>query len=705
MKRPPLPEVQRLDWVQSPIDAFVLAALEDKSLDPAPQAAPLALLRRVFLDLIGLPPTVAEQAAFLADPSPAAYARVVDDLLSRPQYGERWARHWLDVVRYAESNGYERDGAKPNAWRYRDYVIASLNDDKPYDRFIIEQLAGDELPGSNAETQIATTFLRLGLWDDEPADPLVDRYDQLDDVVGVTSASLLGLTLRCARCHDHKFEPFTQQDYARVLAAFEPLKRPQNNREDLDRLVGTPQELETFRNATAAVDQRVGTLRRDLDTLESHVARRLVATGSSKLPPEMQTALTTDPATRSKEQQELLAKAREQIVAEIIKACTTEETRQRNGILGEMASAEATRPAEPPRAYVWFEDTPQASPTHVFYRGDPRSPREEVAAGVPAVLVDAPPRAAAPTAVSTGRRLQLAHWIADSNHPLTARVMVNRIWQQHFGEGLVATENDFGLMGSPPSHPELLDWLAAEFVASGWKFKSLHRHILLSATYQMAAVSNPAAEASDPKIEFLWCYPSRRLQAETIRDLILSASGQLNLDAGGPSVYPKIAPAVLASQSRPGLGWGSSDEHAASRRSVYVFVKRTLPLPELEVLDQPNPDSSCEQRQTSTIAPQALTYLNGEFINQQAGLFADRLLREAGHEPAAQVDLSFRLTLCRLPTDAERDVVLQFLAEHRRQIESDVQTAPAAAPIDPERQALTSYCLMLLNTNEFVFLP
>ncbi len=394
---PAVPSVHDCGWVRLPVDAFVLARLEAAGLRPAPPADKRTLLRRVTFDLIGLPPTPAEQRAFLADDSPEAFAKVVDRLLARPEYGERWGRHWLDVVRYAESNGYERDGTKPSAWRYRDYVLDAFNNDKPYDHFVREQIAGDELPGWNAQMQIATTFLRLGTWDDEPANPTVDRYDQLDDVLGVTATAFLGLTLRCARCHHHKFEPFSQADYYRMLAVFQPLRRPRIGRKELDHPVGND-------------DERVGWKERS---------------------------------------------------------------------------------QEPPRAYVWFEEGPKAPATHILKRGNPNMEAEEVGPGLPAVLVHTRPPPPVPLPTSTGRRLWLARWLADENNPLTARVMVNRVWMHHFGKGLVATPNDFGLMGEPPSHPELLDWLAARFVADGWRLKPIHRLLVLSSTYQTSAAARP----------------------------------------------------------------------------------------------------------------------------------------------------------------------------------------------------------------------
>jgi hypothetical protein len=617
VKRPPVPWVRERAWIRTPIDAFILARLEKEHLRPAPPADRRTLLRRVYLDLIGLPPTVRELEAFLSDRSPAAYARVVEDLLARPQYGERWARHWLDVARYAETNGYERDGAKPSAWRYRDYVIRAFNADKPYDRFLTEQLAGDEIAGSNAETQIATTFLRLGTWDDEPADPVVDRYDQLDDVLGTTATAFMGVTLRCARCHNHKFDPFTQKEYYQMLAVFEPLKRPQKNRTDSDRLVGTEEELKTYRAGLAA------------------------------------------------------------------------------------AKTQAVRLKDPPRAYIWYEDSPRAPVTHVFKRGDAHKPLGEVGPGLPNALVRRQPRPPQPLARSTGRRLWLARWLTQPDHPLVARVMVNRVWQGHFGTGLVPTANDFGMMGEEPSHPRLLDWLAAEFVAKGWSIKHLHRLIVLSNTYRMASGANPAAAREDPADRLLWRWPQHRLQAEAVRDSVLAVSGQLNPRMGGPSIYPQIPRAVLEGQSRPGDGWGKSSPREAARRSVYIFVKRVLAVPELELLDAPDTTCSCEQRLVSTTAPQALTFLNGAFMHEQAGHFAARL--ESSEAPAARVRRAFELALGRPPRPKELKLSLDFLEVQRRQIDADIARGKMRAG-DAGQKALEAFCLVLLNTNEFVYL-
>jgi hypothetical protein len=701
--------------------------LENAGVKPAPPADRATLVRRLYLDLIGVPPTPEEVDAFLADASPAALERVVDDLLARPQYGERWARHWLDVVRYGETNGYERDGEKPQAWKYRDWVIDALNRDLPYDRFVIEQLAGDEVEGSNAQTQIATTMLRLGPWDDEPADPLVDRYDQLDDIVGATSAAFLGLTLRCARCHDHKFEPFTQRDYARWTAIFAPLKRPQKDREDLVRDLGPHAEVVAHHERVKQLDGQKAELEGQLRTLRWKIAKQAADEGrlplaadaaqaaastggdSQRVPEEVAqlckdlpgdalAAACVEPSALNDAQKKVLDKHADKLrkLTQML-ASETERAALDDG-QGKIVALASQYPPPLPKGYVWYEEGPAFGASHVFQRGDPRSPGAEVSAGFPAVLVSAPPEAPTPTPYSTGRRLQLARWLASGEHPLTARVMVNRLWQHHFGDGLVTTENDFGVMGEPPANQALLDWLASEFVAGGWHMKRMHRLMVLSQTYQMSSVLNGGPD--DASDSLLRRFRPRRLSAEALRDSILAVSGRLNPQGGGPSVYPKISREVLETQSRPGNGWTTSDPLQAARRSVYIFVKRTLLVPEMEVLDFPSSEESCQQRVVSTVAPQALTLLNGEFMHEQAQAMAQRLLREAPLDDGARIERAYRLAFSRLPSAAEREAVLQFLAKQRSQIAADAQDTAEEVRL----KSLAALCLVLLNTNEFAYL-
>lgn len=687
-------------WCRTPLDAFILARLEKEGIAPAPEADRRVLMRRVYFDLIGLPPPPEEQARFLADDSPTAYERLVDDLLSRPQYGERWARHWLDVARYAETNGYERDGTKPHAWRYRDYVIDAFNQDKPYDRFVAEQIAGDELPGSGSAERIATTFLRLGTWDDEPAEPEVDRYEQLDDVLGTTCSAFLAMTVQCARCHSHKFEPITQVDYSRMLAVFEPLKRPQNGRTDLDRMVGTDAELASYQTAKVAVERRLEEASKKIESARATIRERMFREKKTSLPPEAVEAFCRDPSKRSEEQKKLVEKFAQQISKEMNEAAAPEEKAKLQRWSKEIETARGSMPSEPPRAYIWYEDAPNAPPTKVFVRGDPSRPAGEVGPGILGVLArgDYPPPA--PREGSTGRRLWLARWLTQPDHPLTARVYVNRVWSLHFGEGIVATENDFGIMGDTPSHPELLDDLASWFVSAGWRTKELHRRIVLSSTYRMSSRWSEASAKVDPTERLLWRFRPRRLEAEAIRDSALAIAGRLNLEQKGPSIYPPVSRVVLEGQSVPGQGWGKSPPSQAARRSVYIFAKRAVRVPELDLLDLPDSTTSCEQRMVSTIAPQALTLMNGDFLNEQAENFAERLLREAGPEPRRQVERAFALVHGRPPSENEIGTSVAFLERQRRQIEFD----RGAEGRDAANRALKALCLVLLNTNEFAYL-
>jgi hypothetical protein len=671
--------------------------MEAAGLKPARPADRRTLLRRVTLDLTGLPPTPEEQDAFLNDPSPLAYARLVDRLLASPAYGERWGRHWLDVARYADTNGYERDGDKPSAWRYRDYVIDAFNRDWPFDRFVMEQIAGDEMPGSDARMQIATTFLRLGTWDDEPANTATDRYDQLDDVLGTTATAFLAQTIRCARCHDHKFEPFSLKEYYRLLAVFEPLRRPQRGRADLDRFVGNEPDLTAYRHASAELTAKLEELKRRMDQARKPARDRVLAE-ARKLPVEVRAAFLTPAAKRSREQAQLVKNHQTPLDLMIRADLTDKEKEQIDELDRQEARLKRSAPREPGmRAYIWSEDGPKAPVTHVFRRGNPEFPGAAVEPGVPAILAPVPPAPPRVTERSTGRRLWLARWIASADNPLTARVIVNRVWQWHFGRGIAATAGDFGLMGEAPTHPELLDWLASEFIHTGWSLKHLHRLIVLSSAYQPSSAADDADAVR--KLGLFGRWRQRRVEAEVVRDSMLAVAGRLNRQALGPGVYPRLSPAVLATQSRPGLGWGKSDERQSARRSVYVFAKRTLVVPELELLDSPDTTSSCEQRPQSTTAPQALTFLNGDFAHEQARYLADRLVREAGADTGKQIERAFLLALGRPPREDERKSILAFLDRQTRQIASD----RPGGKVDARRAALASFCLVLFNANEFFY--
>lgn len=570
------------------IDTFIAERLRQKGL-PVPKAATrTTLIRRVTYDLTGLPPTPEAVEAFVNDPSAQAWENLVDRLLESPHYGEKWGRHWLDLVRFAETNSYETDEAKPNAWRYRDYVIRAFNSDKPYDRFIREQLAGDELPDSGADGLIATGFYRLGIWDNDPADKELALYDQLDDLVATTGQVFLGLTVDCARCHDHKIDPISQRDYYSLLAFF--------------------RNIHPYRNGGG--------------------------TDEVPLPGDKQA-----------------------------------------------------------KALAVTEPGPVAPVTHLLRRGNPGSLGEEVQPGFPGVLGAFVPTVIPPVSGrSSGRRRALADWIASPDNPLTARVIVNRVFQHHFGRGLVRTTSDFGVQGSLPTHPELLDWLAGHFIQEGWSLKRLHRLILTSQSYQASATPTAEALKADPANDLFSRFDMRRLTAEEIRDSVLWVGGSGNPRMYGPGMYVALPKEVLASQSVPGKGWGSSPKVEQARRSIYIHVKRSLLSPVLLSFDLAETDRSTPVRFATTQPTQALGMLNGSFFNEQARVLADRIRAEVGSQPRAQVRRALHRVTTRPPSDLEisRGVALLEL------LTSEEGLGATAA--------LDAFCLLAFNLNEFLYL-
>ena len=609
IQRPPTPAVKQKQWVANSIDAFVLADLEAKGLKPNPPASRRELIRRTYFDLIGLPPSPEEVNAFEKDRSPDAFARLVDHLLSLPQYGERWGRHWLDVARFAQSNGYERDGEKPLAWRYRDYVINAFNHDKPYDRFVVEQLAGDELPDASAESIVATGFQRLGVWDDEPDDKRMAEFDELDDIISTTGAAFLGLTMSCARCHDHKFDPISQTDYYQFLAFFRNVRGNEYSKPNLDSANYLP----------LAPREKVKEWRRAQEAKIKDLEQQLEA---------------------RKQDKESEGKSRLREAIKNIK--------------------------EDPGPFEWALAVRERAPvaTHVLIRGNAASPGAEVQPAFLTVLGGKSPVLAKPDSESgsSGRRLALAEWIASSENPLTARVMVNRLWQHHFGKGLVKTTTDFGHAGARPTNQRLLDWLAADFIRSGWSVKKLQRLILLSNAYQMSSrCDNSRAEDVDPGNDLLWRQNLRRLEAEAICDSILSVSGELNLTMGGRGFFPHLAGEVLAGQSRPGLDWRNSSFAERSRRSIYSYIRRTMLIPAMETFDYSNTTSPLGERPVTTVAPQSLMLLNDDFVQHQAAAFASRIEREAGDDPKSLIRRAYQIALSRDPARREIDAATAFV--------------------------------------------
>jgi len=650
----PVPVVKDRGWVRNPIDAFVLAKLEAKGWRPSARASDSDLLRRMYLDVTGLPPTLAEQESFRGD-----WDGLVNVLLAKSAYGERWARHWLDVVRYADTNGYERDDIKPNGWKFRDYVIGAFNSDKPFDRFVVEQLAGDEVAGANAESMVATGYARLGPWDDEPADPAEDRFDQLDDILNTTSQAFLGLTLGCARCHNHKFEPLTTRDYYGMIAVFRGLERPRNGRTELDRPVGTWPEVDRF-------NQR----EKEIAELREAAKGEWLRSGKSSLPSEAVAAFLREPKLRNEAEKKWVREQTKALDKELAGLPVEQEVARLKTVTADL-----------PRGYFMEERSAQPPATHILIRGKASSPGPEVGPSAPAVLAKVQPSFSATGTRTSGRRLALAQWIASRENPVTARVMVNRVWQWHFGEGIVRTANDFGVMGDKPSHEELIDWLAVWFMENGWSVKKLNALIMNSNTYRMAKTGNAAYAAVDPDNRLLWRMPYRRLEAEAILDSALAASGRLNTKMYGEFVYPHMQKEALEGSSDPGKIWKPFEEEKASRRAIYYIVKRSLMVPLMEVLDLCDTARPAAKRQTTSVAPQALQLFNGDFVNRQAKHFAGRLRAEAGADPKAQITLAYRLALARRPKPAETDAMLTFLRE----------------------SSLEEMCRVLLNLNEFAY--
>jgi hypothetical protein len=711
-----IPHVSDPRWVKNPIDAFVLARLDKAGLAPSAPAGRVALLRRITYDLTGLPPTLQELDDFLADDRPDAYGRVVDRLLASPHFGERWAQHWLDVVRYAETNGYEADGERPHAWRYRDYVVKAFNDDKPYDRFLTEQLAGDLLAGEAARKGvagadrpeamdlIAAGFNRCGPVHETSGnlDKAVLRQEALTEMTNGVGAAFLGLTVGCCRCHDHKFDPLPTSDYYRLQAFFSAAQP-----KEID--LSTAAERAEYERRKLEMDAKIAPLKKQEEEIEAPIRARLSAAKKAKLEAPYREALAAEADKRTPEQKKLVEQSGVLVKVtwdEIVDALSTAERAKRAVLREQIHALEAQRPAPPAQAWTLAED---GSPlfSHILKRGSLNQKGARVTPGFPRVLdPDAKnPADGAPTL----NRLDLARWLTRPDHPLTARVIANRLWQYHFGRGLVATPDDFGAHGEAPTHPELLDWLAVELVEHGWSLKHLHRLMVMSAAYQQDSVpANAAGKRIDPDNHLLWRMNRRRLDSAGLRDGVLAVAGTLNPAVGGPMVRTPLEPEVydlIFSEGEPdGLWPVTPDVRQHTRRSLYLFSKRNLRLPLLEVFDQPDTLSPCPVRAVSTFAPQALVLLNGPFLQAQSKAFAVRVLREAGAADAARVDRAYRLALCRPPHEVERRIALDFLAG-QTELLRERQTVGMPGSVDPATAALADFCLALLNRNEFVYVP
>jgi cytochrome c553 len=670
------PAVDRADWRKNPIDAFILASLEQAGLAPAEPADKRTLARRAHFGVTGLPPTSEQIEAFAKDETADAWPRLVDSLLASPHYGEHWARHWLDLVRFAETNSFERDAVKPNAWKYRDYVIRSFNDDKPYDQFVKEQLAGDELDEVTEDSIIATGYYRLGTWDDEPADPLQARYDEFDDIISTTSQAMLGLTVGCARCHDHKIDPIPQADYYGLLAFFADVT-PYADIFERDPARYSQWDMSKPEDSArrAELRQKVDLLREEMKAIEEVGIGRMSA--------------TDEEISRTPDREALLKDKLEQYLN-----VSEWELYQDKAMQRETAQEALKRMPASTAALALARCEPHPQPTHILARGNPHVPGDEVEPHFPQLFGEAAPVIPAPgeDARTAGRRRVLAEWVASPRNMLTARVIVNRVWQHHFGRGLVRTASNFGELGTPPTHPELLDFLALWLVEHNWQLKPLHRLILTSNTYRLSSAGDEKALAVDPTNDLFWRFDMRRLSAEEIRDAMLVAAGTFNPAMYGPGMYPKLSQELLQTQSRPGEGWDESTPAEQARRSIYIHVKRSLLPPMLTAFDFPDVDATCEGRFVTTQPGQALAMLHGEFANEQAGKLAMRVKAAAGGDVREQVAESIRVTLQRAATAEE-------VADGTRLIEQLTRKGGQSAD-----DALKYWCLAVLNLNEFMYL-
>ena len=880
LARPEVPQVEH-PFVAGDIDRFILDGLGSRGLEPSPPATPEALIRRLTYDLTGLPPTPEEVEAFVADHSPEAYTALVERLLASPQYGVKWGRHWLDLVRYAETNSFERDSKKPAVWRYRDWVISAFNDDLPWAQFLTMQLAGDELPERSFDGIVATGYYRLGLWDDEPTYPLQAIYDDYDSIADTTGRAMLVISIGCARCHDHKKDPITQRDYYSFLSFFEGIN-PYRPNAPGNRM--SPQHYSArvpVDGAQEAYDRQLADYNGRHDTLKEQ-AREVVAATYRRLGAKERvqwleaadrglvaqySAENSEPTRLVDDVGEQHGKIEGQIVPVPGKVGTglrfdgddravlprvvedsftisfwvrsnqpgsgrTEDprwfqgdglvdgeisgivrdfgiswlgdgrvcagvgdpetfvssppghadgewhhvafTRDRktgrialyvDGMLGGSAKGNKHALDAPPRLVVgglqpggrgfkgemdelrFYDralsaaevvalslDVPgglaataamidggegadieamtelaslrlpeletaqvlcvterkEPPPSYIRLRGNANTPGDEVMPALPAVFAaDVPP--IEDKRRSSGRRTALAEWIVSPDNPLTWRVLANRLWQHHFGRGLSRTSNDFGRLGMKPTHPELLDWLATEILRRGGSLKSMHRLIVHSSSYRMACAVDEAKFEADPLNDLFWRFDRRRLAAEEVRDSILAASGRLNLKMGGPSIYPPLPAAVLATASRPGAGWGRSSPEESARRSVYVHVKRSLLEPLLTAFDMADTDASCPERFSTVQPTQALTLLNSDFAQSQAREFAARLEREAG-DLRSRIERGLWLATSRQPSAVEVDRLVRFCEELQRDYGRT------------ERVALERVALILLNCNEFMYL-
>ena len=675
-QKPVRPDIPNL--ATHPVDAFLLEKLREKGWTLSKPLAKAALLRRLTLDLTGLPPTPDEIDAFLADRSANAYEKQVDRLMASPAYGERWALKWLDIARYADTNGFELDAERPHAWRYRDYVINAFNSNKPYDRFLKEQVAGDELFPGDPQALIATGFHRAG-----PEhvvggnqDEEMNRQEVLVEMTAGIGGVFLGLTLNCARCHNHKFDPILQADYYRLQAVFGATKGDEI-------LIASKEEDKRYAEAVLAHAAKIDPLKKAITEIEKPHRERLKAERRQKLEPRLLAALNKPKDQRNEEEKILAKNAEEQSSPswdEVLAELSPDEKQRRAALRQQMHAINLDEPEPAAKAYAVI-NTDKPETTHILKIGDHKQKLAAVGPGVPLVLAGGfqVPEAA------KGRRRALAEWLTSADHPLTARVMVNRIWQLRMGAGLVRTPNDFGALGERPTHPKLLDWLATEFVAQGWSIKAIDKLILMSAAYRQSADLDPVKLKADPDNKLYSRAHRRRLEGEALRDNVLAVSGLLNRKMGGRPIKTPIEPEVydliFTEYETDNLWPLPKDRSEIYRRSIYLLNKRSVRLPMMANFDQPDTMTSCPVRPVSTHALQSLSLINSDFMQEQSKAFAQRLETI----PAAQrVDYAHRLALGRPAKPAELQLARDFFSRGG---------------------SLVDYSLALLNRNEFLYLP
>ena len=678
-----VPSIQSI-WIKNPIDAFILEGLREKHLTPSKLLDRKHLIRRVTFDLTGLPPQPGEIDFFLRDRRANAYEILVDRLLASPHYGERWALKWLDVVRYADTNGYEADGERVQAWRYRDYVAHAFNSEKPYDRFVKEQIAGDELWPANQEALIATGFHRMGPIhivggnQDEEA----NRQEVLVEMTGAIGSTFMGLTVGCARCHNHKFDPILQSDYYGLQAIFASTEL-----KDVD--VATAEQKAASERETKDYEARLDPLKKEIAEIEKPARAMLREKKLAQLDPKLREALDIPKDKRTAEQKVLAKDAEEQIDPlwnEVMDALSPAERDRRAALRQKLHEVELTAPDPAPAAFAVSDVTDKpVPPTYILRVGDVKHRIRQVEPGVITVLntgnTEVPQTA-------SGRRAALANWLASPDNPLTARVMVNRIWQLRMGTGIVVTPNDFGVLGERPSNQKLLDWLAVEFVERGWSVKAIDRMIMLSSAYQQLSAADPVKTGIDPDNKLYWRMNRKRLEAELVRDSVLAVSGDLNPRLGGkPIRVPidrEVYDLIFTEGERDGLWPVTPGENEQHRRSLYLLNKRTVRLPLMMAFDQPDTMTSCPARPVSIHALQALSLFNSDFMRGESNRFAARLERECEHDHGCELRRAYKLALARTPRSTEMKMGREFLAGGGN---------------------LADFCLAMMNRNEFVYVP